>query len=220
MSVRFPEVTVGPGSNPAKRLLMLSASSHGSRYPVRRDRSRRRHPLARRRRALGESEPRSIRQRRYGGHARRASEQRRSGHRFQRRARRDCFAARTGAITGSACRSSRSTRRDRRIAAAFAKRRTIRRPLWVSAGPNFQSDLGVLFRSRDGGANWERVEMGIQPKSTMVGLTLDEHEPARMYCATRGGEVFGSRDQGATWSAYPRRRARRRPTRLLVPERS
>jgi len=45
--------------------------------------------------------------------------------------------------------------------------------------------------------------MGIQPKSTMFGLTLDRHEPARMYCATRGGEVFGSRDQGATWSAYP-----------------
>jgi len=75
--------------------------------------------------------------------------------------------------------------------------------LWVSAGPNFQSDLGVLFRSRDGGEAWERVDMGIQPKSTMFGLTLDRREPARMYCATRGGEVFGSRDQGATWNAYP-----------------
>jgi len=61
----------------------------------------------------------------------------------------------------------------------------------------------VLFRSCDAGSSWERVDMGVQPKSTMFGLTLDDREPGRMYCATRGGEVFGSRDHGSTWKAYP-----------------
>src|SRR5258708_29006436 len=34
------------------------------------------------------------------------------------------------------------------------------RKLWVAAGGSFQSEVGVLLHSRDGGDSWSRVEMG------------------------------------------------------------
>lgn len=75
--------------------------------------------------------------------------------------------------------------------------------IWVAAGANFQSDVGALFRTRDGGITWARIDMGLQPAHTMFALAFDERQPQRMYCATNGGEVFGSTDGGENWSAYP-----------------
>ncbi len=75
--------------------------------------------------------------------------------------------------------------------------------IWVAAGPAFRSDKGVLFRSNDGGLNWEQVDMGLEPKSTMFGIAFDQGQANRMYCATNGGEVFGSQDSGKTWKSHP-----------------
>ncbi len=73
--------------------------------------------------------------------------------------------------------------------------------IWVAAGANFQSDAGVLFRSTDGGSSWARVDMGVEPKTTMFAIAFDERQPQRMYCATSGGEVFASKDGGQSWAA-------------------
>ena len=75
--------------------------------------------------------------------------------------------------------------------------------IWVSGGPNFRSDSGALFRSQDGGTNWERIDMGVQPRSTLFGLAFDERKPSTMFCASMDGEVFGSLDSGQTWAAHP-----------------
>jgi len=75
--------------------------------------------------------------------------------------------------------------------------------IWVAAGANFQSDVGVLFRSPDGGSSWARVDMGVEPKTTMFAIVFDERQPKRMYCATSGGEVFASTDGGQSWAARP-----------------
>ena len=75
--------------------------------------------------------------------------------------------------------------------------------IWVAAGANFQSDVGVLFRSSDGGSSWARVDMGVEPKATMFAIVFDERQPKRMYCATSGGEVFASTDGGQSWAARP-----------------
>jgi photosystem II stability/assembly factor-like uncharacterized protein len=72
--------------------------------------------------------------------------------------------------------------------------------IWVAAGANFQSDAGALFRSTDGGMSWARVNMGIEPQSTMFAIAFDERQPGRMYCATSGGEVFASEDGGQNWA--------------------
>ena len=202
VSVRFPEVTVGPGSNPAKRLLMLSASAADADV------------------LYGAIEVGGVIRSRDGGehwenlsHGQYVNDDSVDMHGV-------LPSSSTPGTVFSVARAGMFRSTDWgdhwarvQIEPLNAKGQTYCRciseapgdpkTLWVSAGPNFQSDLGVLFRSRDGGETWKRVDMGIQPKSTMFGLTLDRHEPARMYCATRGGEVFGSRDQGATWSAYP-----------------
>jgi len=75
--------------------------------------------------------------------------------------------------------------------------------IWVAAGASFQSDVGALFRSRDGGTSWSRMDMGIKPKSTMFTIAFDERQPKRMYCATSGGEVFASSDGGDSWTERP-----------------
>jgi len=75
--------------------------------------------------------------------------------------------------------------------------------IWVAAGANFQSDLGVLYRSIDAGMNWERVDTGFDAKSTMFGIAFDAHRKGRMYCAANGGQVWGSTDHGETWTAHP-----------------
>jgi photosystem II stability/assembly factor-like uncharacterized protein len=75
--------------------------------------------------------------------------------------------------------------------------------IWVAAGGNFQSEVGALFRSTDGGSKWARVKMGVEPKTTIFALAFDERHPAHMYCATSGGEVFASDDGGKHWSERP-----------------
>jgi photosystem II stability/assembly factor-like uncharacterized protein len=77
------------------------------------------------------------------------------------------------------------------------------RTIWVAAGANFASDVGALFKSSDGGASWARVDMGVTPKTTMFAVAFDEREPKRMYCATTGGEVFASADGGQSWAERP-----------------
>jgi photosystem II stability/assembly factor-like uncharacterized protein len=75
--------------------------------------------------------------------------------------------------------------------------------IWVAAGANFQSEVGVLFRSTDGGSSWARVDMGVKPRTTMFAIVFDERQPSRMYCATSGGEVFASEDGGQSWAERP-----------------
>src|SRR6266403_2050085 len=75
--------------------------------------------------------------------------------------------------------------------------------IWVAAGANFQSEVGALFRSKDGGTSWTKVDMGVKPKTTMFTLAFDTRQPRRMFCATSGGEVFASEDGGQSWGARP-----------------
>jgi photosystem II stability/assembly factor-like uncharacterized protein len=77
------------------------------------------------------------------------------------------------------------------------------RTMWVAAGATFQSEVGVLFRSKDGGASWSRVDMGLKPQSTMFAVAFDERQPRRMFTAASGGEVFASEDGGTSWTARP-----------------
>jgi photosystem II stability/assembly factor-like uncharacterized protein len=77
------------------------------------------------------------------------------------------------------------------------------RKIWLAAGAGFQSDVGVLLHSTDGGDNWRRVDIGMRPAHTMFALAFDERHPERMSCATNGGEVYSSLDGGESWIAHP-----------------
>lgn len=77
------------------------------------------------------------------------------------------------------------------------------RRLWVAAGAGFQSDVGALLRSSDGGDSWSRVDIGFPLRHTLFALAFDERRPQRMSCATNGGEVYSSSDGGDSWIAHP-----------------
>ena len=75
--------------------------------------------------------------------------------------------------------------------------------VYVSLGREARGDVGALFRSRDLGDTWERVDHGVTPGSTMMAVAINLRRPSQVYCATRNGEIFGSLDEGATWKEYP-----------------
>jgi photosystem II stability/assembly factor-like uncharacterized protein len=201
VSVRFPEVTVAPGANPAKRVLMVSGSMADANL------------------LYGAIEVGGIIRSRDGGehwenlsHGQYLNDDPVDMHGVL------ASSWRPGTIL-SVARAGMFRSTDWgdhwlrvQIEPLNAKEQTYCRSIrevpgdpktiWVSAGANFQGDMGALFRSTDGGLTWKRVDMGAQPKTTIFGLAFDERNPKRMYCSTSGGEVFGSQDSGTTWSTY------------------
>lgn len=201
VTVRFPEVTVAPGANPAKRILMLSGSMDDANL------------------LYGAIEVGGIIRSRDGGehwenlsHGQYLNDDSVDMHGVLPSSWRPgtIFSVARGGMFRSTDWGDHWLRVQ--IEPLNAKGQTYCRcirevpsdpkSIWVAAGANF-SDRGVLFRSSDGGLTWNRVDMGVQPKTTMFGLAFDQREPSRMYCATSGGEVFGSHDNGTSWNAYP-----------------
>ncbi len=58
---------------------------------------------------------------------------------------------------------------------------------------------GALFRSRDVGETWERLDLGDVPPGRMMQVAIDPAAPARLSCASYSGEVYSSSDRGQTW---------------------
>ena len=202
VSVRFPEVTVAPGANPAKRVLMMGASTSD--------------PNA----LYGALEVGGIIRTLDGGkswdnlsHGQYLNDDYVDMHGIL------ASSWRPGTVI-SICRAGmfRSTDQGDHWAAIPVESlnskgqtycRDIRevpgdpKTIWVAAGANFMSEVGALFRSTDAGASFERVDTGFTPKTTMFGLAFNERQPSHMYCAANGGEVWGSHDGGESWTAHP-----------------
>jgi photosystem II stability/assembly factor-like uncharacterized protein len=64
------------------------------------------------------------------------------------------------------------------------------------------STAGSLYRSDDLAETWTRIDHGVNAESTVMAVTVHPHDPARVYCITRGGQVIGSEDAGASWNEY------------------
>ena len=58
---------------------------------------------------------------------------------------------------------------------------------------------GALFRSRDVGETWERLDLGDVPPGRMMQVAIDPAAPSRISCASYSGEVYSSSDGGQTW---------------------
>jgi photosystem II stability/assembly factor-like uncharacterized protein len=74
--------------------------------------------------------------------------------------------------------------------------------IWISSGGDFDSIVGALFHSEDGGMSWTRVNIGFHLDSTLFGLAIDQQNPTTMYCASSNGQVFGSHDGGEFWTDH------------------
>lgn len=61
----------------------------------------------------------------------------------------------------------------------------------------------AVWRSRDGGQNWERITKGLPEKAHVVvlreAMAADTLSPAGIYAGTDTGQLFYSRDDGDSW---------------------
>ena len=62
---------------------------------------------------------------------------------------------------------------------------------------------GSMWRSRDGGAAWQRIDPELTPNGTMMGIAPSARAAEVVYGATRRGEVYGTLDGGRHWHAAP-----------------
>jgi hypothetical protein len=63
----------------------------------------------------------------------------------------------------------------------------------------------ALYRSRDGGAHWERQDKGLPPENAWFtvkrqALCADACDPVGLYFGTTGGEIWASADEGQSWA--------------------
>jgi photosystem II stability/assembly factor-like uncharacterized protein len=63
----------------------------------------------------------------------------------------------------------------------------------------------AVWRSRDGGATWEAQSAGLPQQHAYLGvlreaMAVDHHDEAGIYIGTSTGQLFGSRDEGSSWT--------------------
>lgn len=74
------------------------------------------------------------------------------------------------------------------------------RVLYACLSPAARSEDGSLYRSDDLGETWTRFDRGVKAESTMMAVALHPRDAGSVYCVSRTGQVFGTRDGGCTWS--------------------
>jgi hypothetical protein len=65
--------------------------------------------------------------------------------------------------------------------------------------PRGTVEAGALFRSRDTGETWERVDIGDTPPKRMFQIAIDRHAASNVYCCDYDGRVYSSHDGGNAW---------------------
>ena len=76
------------------------------------------------------------------------------------------------------------------------------RTLYAALSQAAFSTAGSLYRSDDLAQSWQRIDHGVNAESTVMTLSTHPGDPARLYCATRSGQVIGTEDNGKSWQDY------------------
>lgn len=72
--------------------------------------------------------------------------------------------------------------------------------LFACLSPAAASQDGSLYRSRDFGETWQRLDRGVKARATMMAVAQDPRDAKSISCASRCGQVFSTADDGATWN--------------------
>ena len=76
------------------------------------------------------------------------------------------------------------------------------RLLYACFSPASRSKDGSLYRSEDLGETWQRFDHDVKADATMMSVAVHPADPARVYCISRCGQVFGTEDAGTSWREY------------------
>ena len=80
------------------------------------------------------------------------------------------------------------------------------RTMYLAAGaggggaPQGTQEAGALFRSRDVGETWERIDIGGTPPSRMFQIAIDRAAPSNVFCCAGYGQFYASGDGGDNWT--------------------
>jgi hypothetical protein len=73
--------------------------------------------------------------------------------------------------------------------------------VWPRTSPDGRP---AVYVTRDAGASWTRQDSGLPARGWFTvkrqAMTHDDAEPVGVYFGTTSGEVWGTRDEGASWS--------------------
>jgi hypothetical protein len=77
--------------------------------------------------------------------------------------------------------------------------------VWPRTSPDGRP---AVYVTRDAGASWTRCDVGLPAQGWFTvkrqAMTTDAGEPVGVYFGTTSGELWGSADEGATWSVIAR----------------
>jgi photosystem II stability/assembly factor-like uncharacterized protein len=82
-------------------------------------------------------------------------------------------------------------------------------PLDPGHGRTMPDGRAAVWRTRDAGAGWERLDRGLPQEGAHVGvlregMAIDSHDEPGLYFGTSTGELFASADEGETWTEVAR----------------
>jgi photosystem II stability/assembly factor-like uncharacterized protein len=78
-------------------------------------------------------------------------------------------------------------------------------PLDPGHGRCMPDGRAAIWRTRDAGASWERLDRGLPQRDAHVGvlregMAIDSYDVPGLYFGTSTGQLFASVDEGETWS--------------------
>ena len=76
--------------------------------------------------------------------------------------------------------------------------------LFVATGNGAAGDAGAIQRSKNGGRNWEPVELPDEPNSPIWAFATNPADPGLIVACSHYGELYASRDGGDRWRKLPR----------------